>query len=635
MTSRRVPAGAALLFFAAATIVMTWPLAPGITHDIPGDFGDPLFTSWVLSWDATHLGRGWWSANIFAPHPLALAYSEHFLPQALQTLPVYAITKNPILCYNLLFLSTFVLSGFGMFLLGRELTGSVAAGLVSGLAFAFAPYRIANIPHLHVLSSAWMPFVLLGLHRFFVTGRTAPLAGAAIAWVVQNLSCGYYFLFFTPVVLLYIAWEITRRALWSDTRTLARTSLAMGLGLAATVPFLLPYVELRRLGFSPRSLAETRRFSADVYAYFTADPNLHLWGSIAQAWPKSEGLLFPGLTVAILAIVGAVRSVADATTDAKTRGLDRMCLAILVTGLLMLGVVAALLLGFSIRLPGIKITSLSRGLLICGLMAAAVIAASRRFREGTVRWLLSPAGLYSGIVVFAIAMSLGPDIRAKGRVVASANVYALFFDLVPGFDGVRVPARFAMVGTLGLAALAALGIGAIDPRRRGRIGVAAGTLILLEAMAVPIPINQNSTQYGQAGLAPLPASIDVGSTPEVYQFVARLPASTVLIELPLGEPAFDVRYMFYSTRHWRRLVNGYSGGAPQEYGMLTESLKDIDTRPERAWQSIAQSTATHAIVHEGSYADDGGRRLSAWLRGRGATEVAAFGSDKVFALPSP
>ncbi len=463
MTSRRVPAGAALLLFVAATIVMTWPLAAGITHDIPGDFGDPLFTSWVLSWDATHLGRGWWSANIFAPHPLALAYSEHFLPQALQTLPVYAITKNPILCYNLLFLSTFVLSGFGMFLLGTELTGSVAAGLVSGLAFAFAPYRIANIPHLHVLSSAWMPFVLLGLHRFFATRRAAPLAGAAAAWVVQNLSCGYYFLFFTPVVLLYIAWEITRRDLWRDTRTLARTSLAIGAGLAATVPFLLPYVELRRLGFSPRSLAETRRFSADVYAYFTADPNLHLWGSIAQAWPKSEGLLFPGLTIAILAIIGATRGVADATTDAKPRGLDRTSLAILAAGLLMLGVVAALLLGFSIRVPGIKITSLSRGLLFCGLVAAAVMAASRRFREGAVRWLLSPAGLYSGIVVFAIVMSFGPDIRAKGRVVASANVYALFFDLVPGFDGVRVPARFAMVGTLGLAALSALGIGAIDP----------------------------------------------------------------------------------------------------------------------------------------------------------------------------
>jgi len=126
-----------LALYAALTLAMTWPLARGLARDLPGDFGDPLFTSWVLAWDATHLGRGLWNANIFYPHPLALAYSEHFLPQALQVLPIYAVTKNPILCYNLLFLSTFVLSGLGMFLLGRELTGSAAAGWVAGLAYAF------------------------------------------------------------------------------------------------------------------------------------------------------------------------------------------------------------------------------------------------------------------------------------------------------------------------------------------------------------------------------------------------------------------------------------------------------------------------------------------------------------------
>ena len=133
-----------------------------------------------------------------------------------------------------------------MFLLGRELTGSAAAGLVAGLAFAFAPYRIANIPHLQVLSSAWMPFVLFGLHRHFATGRLKPLAGAAAAWLVQNLSCGYYLLFFTPVVFLYIAWELTRHRMWNDRHALMRIGAAIAIVLAATVPFLLPYVELRR-----------------------------------------------------------------------------------------------------------------------------------------------------------------------------------------------------------------------------------------------------------------------------------------------------------------------------------------------------------------------------------------------------
>ena len=148
--------------------------------------------------------------------------------------------------------------------------------------------------------------------------------------------------------------------------------------------------------------------------------------------------------------------------------------------------------------------------------------------------------------------------------------------------GVRVPARYGMIVTLGLAALTALGVAAIDRRHQARVGVIAGALILLEAIAVPIPINQNATGYRQAGLAPLPASVTTGSAaPEVYRFAARLPASAVLIELPLGEPAFDVRYMFYSTLHWKRLVNGYSGGAPPQYELLTESLKDLATRPDR------------------------------------------------------
>lgn len=628
-------AGVAFLLYSALAIALTWPLVTGLTHDVPGDFGDPLFTSWVLAWDATHLGRGWWSANIFAPHPLSLAYSEHLLPQALQALPIYAVTRNPILCYNLLFLSTFALSGLGMFLLGRELTGQTAAGLVAGLAFAFAPYRIASIPHLQVLSSAWMPLALFGLRRHVATGRLRPLAGAAAAWLVQNLSCGYYLLFFSPVVILYIVWELTTRRMWTDTRALLRIAVAVAAVLAATAPFLLPYLELRHLGFGPRSLIETRRFSADVYAYFSADPNLWLWGPIARAWPASEGLLFPGLTIAALAAYGAARGLREGQAEERRyRSLAATAAArsFATVAFLLAAVVVALLLGWTIRLPGLKIASLWRALVVLAAAGAAALAVSPHVRDTSRRWLASPAGIFSAITMFGIVMSFGPDISAKGRVVAATNLYRAFYDYVPGFDGLRVPARYGMIVAFGLAALAAMGIASIDRRYRARAGVIAGALIVLEAIAVPIPINQNSTRYTQSGLAPLPPLVSGSSAPDVYRFVAQLPASAVILELPLGEPAFDVRYTFYSTLHWKRLVNGYSGGAPPQYHGLSESLKDLDTRPARAWQAIEGSTATHAIVHEASYAGDRGRHLSDWLRARGAREVAAFGIDRVFAL---
>src|SRR5438445_494565 len=68
---------------------------------------------------------------------------------------------------DLLFLSTFVLSGLGRFLFVREVTASPNAGFVAGLIYAFAPLRVPQFGHLQVISSQWMPFALYGLRRYF------------------------------------------------------------------------------------------------------------------------------------------------------------------------------------------------------------------------------------------------------------------------------------------------------------------------------------------------------------------------------------------------------------------------------------------------------------------------------------
>jgi len=260
---------------------------------------------------------------------------------------------------------------------------------------------------------------------------------------------------------------------------------------------------------------------------------------------------------------------------------------------------------------------------------------SVRVRTALAAWVASPAGIFSIITLFAAAMSLGPEIHAKGRTVADTSVYAVFYHYVPGYDGVRVPARFAMIVTLGLAALAALGTATLERRGRKFLVMVAGVLIVVEAAAMPIPTNENSTKYAQTDLAPLPPRIAIGdAAPPVYRYIAQLPDDAVILELPLGEPAFDIRYMFYSTGHWKRLVNGYSGGAPLAYEFLTEALKDVLTRPERAWEAVVTSSASHAVVHEGSFTGERGRRFGDWLREHGAEQVAVFGTDRVFALPS-
>ena len=130
------------------TLVMTWPLVAGLASDVPGDLGDSLLNMWILGWGAEHLPRvltgqmtwgEFWNANIFHPEPLALSLSEHLFGQVLQILPVYYLTGNLILCYNLLFLSSFALSGLGAYLLVRDLIGDHEwhpTGRVNGFSYA-------------------------------------------------------------------------------------------------------------------------------------------------------------------------------------------------------------------------------------------------------------------------------------------------------------------------------------------------------------------------------------------------------------------------------------------------------------------------------------------------------------------
>jgi uncharacterized membrane protein YfhO len=255
--TRRAAAIATALYL-VATLALTWPLPLVLDRELAWDLGDPMFNSWVLNWtggqvlafftgDWTALSR-YWHGNIFYPEPLTTAYSEHLAPQMLQALPILATTGNVILAYNLLFLSTFVLSGLGMFLFVRQITRNPIAAFVAGMAFAFAPYRLAQFSHLQVLSSQWMPFVLYGFRLHFDTGRRKPLIWGVVALVAQNLSCGYYLLFFGPFAGLYVIYEMTTRGLLRDWRAWGRWCVASAVTLVATLPFLLPYLSLRDHG---------------------------------------------------------------------------------------------------------------------------------------------------------------------------------------------------------------------------------------------------------------------------------------------------------------------------------------------------------------------------------------------------
>jgi hypothetical protein len=171
--------------------------------------------------------------------------------------------------------------------------------------------------------------------------------------------------------------------------------------------------------------------------------------------------------------------------------------------------------------------------------------------------------------VFATAvcwlMCLGAVARFAGAAFFERPPYWWLIDL-PGFSGLRVPTRFAIVGTLTLSLAAAVGFARfIAPRARY---LAAAILVALTADAWPRPM-------------------PMFARPEVY----RLPEAgngAAVVELPLRASINgDVAAMYRGITHGRPVVNGYSGHAPPPYEVLRAALGENDASVIRALATFA------------------------------------------------
>ena len=301
-------------------------------------------------------------------------------------------------------------------------------------------------------------------------------------------------------------------------------------------------------------------------------------------------------------------------------------------------VVALLILGGGAAalsaLPGLRAHSLTRPLWIAAASLAVVLTLSPRSRRFADEVRRAPFAFWLAAALVAAVLSLGPVIRARGEDVFSPGPYSLLYGYVPGFDGLRVPARFAMLVALFLSVLS--GLGALEilrrARRRGALVVGGvSVLFLLEANPAPIPLN---VVWGDHAYKKLPPRVFVGAgAPAIDHALEALPRGSVIVHLPFGSGPWELRYMFYSLFHGQRLVNGMSGALPRTYTRNAAELADPFRQPERAWRAIVASGATHLVVHEGAWRWDDGPRVSQRLEACGARRLLVRSSDVLFEVP--
>src|SRR5687767_142981 len=233
------------ILYSALTAALTWPLVLHPRSLVPSDIFDPLLNTWILWWNtqAVPLSTAWWNAPQFFPIEGGLGFSEHLIGLTPITTPIILATGDPLLAYNVAFFLAFPLCALGAHFLVFTITRRHDLALIAGLAYAFTPYRFPQIAHVQVLSAYWMPVALAALHRYLQDGRWRWVALFAVAWLLQALACGYYFIFLSVLVTLWLVWFALPRTSGANLRPadLLKLAIAWGMAMACLAPFLYGY----------------------------------------------------------------------------------------------------------------------------------------------------------------------------------------------------------------------------------------------------------------------------------------------------------------------------------------------------------------------------------------------------------
>jgi hypothetical protein len=536
----------AALVAVALAVLTSWPLILHLPSRIAPDLGDPVRTAWQIAWvghamlhDPLHL----FDANVFYPHPLSLAFSDSLLGYG----PAGFFgsgTVAALVRYNLLFLFAWSLCFLGAYLLARELGLRRLGAGAAGVAFAYAPYRVTEAGHLHVISSGGIPLALFLLLRGYRReSRVLVLGGWLVsAWQISlGFTLGLQYAYLLGLLALLVLWHWwqgrsedrgTRAQEPATTapaparsgagrgggaspdppgrgpiprRLLAVTCIGIAVLGLVTVYQTRPYLQVAHdYPTAKRTIKEVKTYSAGPAALLAASSENRVWGGLtsgmrANVHSKNESVFFPGGLILVLALIGLA-------APWYTRRL-RIALAV--------------------------------GIVTCSVLA------------------------------------LGLGLTGAGYP------YRLLYDFAPGWNGVRVPGRVFTLATLFFALLAGAGAQLFAGRagewgtRQSLRGVGA-----IVGVALVIGIVGEGAGHLAHPVVPQPARAEIGlpaplldlptdgAADRVWQYFS----SNGFYKIPVGNSTFDIA----EVDDLRGGMNGFPDRASVEklryYGIRTVVL---------------------------------------------------------------
>lgn len=508
--------GIPLLFFTAFSVLMTWPLAPHVgTHVIGGAAGDNWYYVWLIGWLRKALFEygvnPLYVPQLNSPQGWNLAYSETTLSNLLIALPP-SLMVGSTFGYNFALLLSFVLSGLMMYWWVLSLTGNVAAALVGGSLFAFAPYRLAHAyGHLPLMGTQWLVLYFWGLHSLLQKRafhwRTAAMSGIGLGLAA---SSSMYYLYMSLIVsavfILGYVLLVERRAF------LRRIWWRNGLvGMLIAFPLLLgavgPYLQLSAQGeANHRLVGEVDVWSASPTDFFLPAPVHPIWGNwILENFARSrwiEQTVYVG-AVSLMLICAPLTYRKGTLQHNKTIGL-----------------------------------------LVWGSIWSIV------FAMGTsLHWLEQPVRL--GL----------PGFTGVGESVSVPLPGRLLFQFLPFYDGMRVWLRYGIYLNLFTSVLAGIGYGFLAQRVHSplfRRILLCGTISLIALDFLP-------------GLQPLSQV----KTRPVDEWLASQPLKGAVAQFPI-ERALDPTVIYGTLFYPHPFVGMFYGAyLPADFSRVVSTLKSF------------------------------------------------------------
>ncbi len=546
---------AALGGFLALLALFTYPLIRDPGHLLPYH-KDPMMYGWTMMSNTRRLlstPLAVFHGNTFYPHGNVVAHTDLLLtPTLFPAGPLYLLTGNPVLQYNLTLLLWWALSGWAMYVLAFTLLRSHVGAAIAAVVFTVCPFRTDFYLEFQMQLAFPIPLALLGLLRFLETRRTRYLvATLALLWVEALASMYYAIILGLCLAALALLHVVARPRTWSW-----RLALEGAIGVAALslalAPFLVPYAQNRSELGMERALDQNDNASADVLTYFeTGETKLY---HFSPTYHTAETSIFMGFVA--LALAGMAFGLGDSPeTPPPPAGLGaaRRALAAVVLGTTV--VLAITLVGRAplhatgIRFPppfGFFLAILA---LILVRIAVEGWWAGRRGERGRlgdfeIRWI------FLFLLVLFFLLSLGPVIL-YGRKPLGQGLYAYLYPYLLPLHAMRVYSRLGIIVVLAVALLAGMGARALQtrlPGRRWRRVVPALLLLGMLAEYAPFPVRYRR--------------LDWEHPPPVYRALAADPDDVAVLEWPQNIEDLDDYFAFMSINHWKRIVNGASGFSP-------------------------------------------------------------------------